>query len=120
MTNKMYLVLGDWSDDGHGKSDKILVNVSHNVEQVRKAYEKSCKTLGFDIGEVCSDYEENTVSEKVMDILKTLNYPGYQSLMDEDSCLDIDTYVDLWFWVIGLCINDFKWSVAGDVIPCIN
>jgi hypothetical protein len=23
--NKMYLVLGDWSDDGHGKTDKVLL-----------------------------------------------------------------------------------------------
>ena len=34
----MYLVLGDWSEDGHGRSQKILVNVNKSVSEVQQAY----------------------------------------------------------------------------------
>ena len=29
----MYLVLGDWSDDGHGKYDKVLVESKKSVDR---------------------------------------------------------------------------------------
>jgi hypothetical protein len=33
--NKMYLVLGDWSDDGHGKYKKILVKCNKTVKEIQ-------------------------------------------------------------------------------------
>ena len=32
--NKMYLVLGDWSDDGHGKYDNILLQSNLSVKEI--------------------------------------------------------------------------------------
>jgi len=45
--NKMYLVLGDWSDDGHGKYEKVLVEVNKTIEEVQNAYKNSCKLTGI-------------------------------------------------------------------------
>jgi hypothetical protein len=47
--NKMILVLGDWSDDGHGICRNILVEVNKDVADVRQAYKDSCKltTISF-------------------------------------------------------------------------
>lgn len=42
----MYLVLGDWSDDGHGKHDKILINSNIDVATIQQAYKDSCKLTG--------------------------------------------------------------------------
>lgn len=44
--NKMYLVLGDWSDDGHGKYDKVLVESNKPVKDIQDAYKASCKLTG--------------------------------------------------------------------------
>ncbi len=43
----MYLVLGDWSDDGHGKYEKILVETNQPVEKIQQAYKDSCKLTGI-------------------------------------------------------------------------
>lgn len=51
--NKMYLVLGDWSGDGHGKYDKVLVESNKTVKEIQEAYKASCKLTGvsFNINE---------------------------------------------------------------------
>jgi hypothetical protein len=51
--NKMYLVLGDWSDDGHGKYEKVLLKSNVDVAVIQQAYKDSCKLTGisFNINE---------------------------------------------------------------------
>lgn len=44
--NKMYLVLGDWSDDGHGKYEKVLLESNLSVTDIQNAYKASCKLTG--------------------------------------------------------------------------
>lgn len=44
--NKMYLVLGDWSSDGHGKSEKVLVESNKTVKEIQDAYKASCRLTG--------------------------------------------------------------------------
>ncbi len=42
----MYLVLGDWSGDGHGKSEEVLLQSNVNVKTIQQAYKDSCKLTG--------------------------------------------------------------------------
>jgi len=42
----MFLVLGDWSHDGHGQTDKVLLESNFPVEVVREAYIDSCRLTG--------------------------------------------------------------------------
>lgn len=44
--NKMYLVLGDWSGDGHKQYDKVLVESNKTVEEIQDAYKASCRLTG--------------------------------------------------------------------------
>lgn len=52
-TYKMYLVLGDWSKDGHNQSEKVLVETNQPVENIQQAYKDSCRLTGisFNINE---------------------------------------------------------------------
>lgn len=57
------LVLGDWSDDGHGKSETIVVGSNLDKDEVFKAYQKGSKKLGFNfIDKIAADYEDNWLS----------------------------------------------------------
>lgn len=38
------LVLGDWSDDGHGISKDFLFECNYDVHKIRQAYKDSCKS----------------------------------------------------------------------------
>lgn len=41
------LVLGDWSEDGHGISKDVLIGCNcSNVNDIRNAYKASCRKLG--------------------------------------------------------------------------
>lgn len=40
------LVLGDWSKDGHGKTEDFLFDCNYDVKLIRQAYKDSCKKLG--------------------------------------------------------------------------
>ena len=43
------LVLGDWSEDGHGKSKDFLFDCNYDVSKIRQAYKDSCKKLGISL-----------------------------------------------------------------------
>jgi len=85
--NKMYLVLGDWSDDGHGKHDKILLESNVSVKDIQDAYKASCKLTGVSFNHnedftetnrdweeadryrIACEYEDSLLSPFVFDIL---------------------------------------------------
>ena len=136
--NKMYLVLGDWSDDGHGKHEKVLVEVNKNVEEVQNAYKASCKLTGIsfnngedytekgrhweDIGkyQIAVEYEEARLSKEVEEILVKHGCPS--DILDaykEEPYQD--TYVSLWFWFVSLSLSDMKYKLVEDnSVPNIN
>ena len=67
LNNLWEIPIGDWSDDGHGKCDWFIVKSNFTVEQAREAYFKSVEKSGIDIcKEVACEYEDNSVSEKVV------------------------------------------------------
>ena len=72
---KMYLVLGDWSDDGHGKTDKILLESNKPVEEVQEAYRNSCKLMKIDFHDhddgICVNYEQNSLTVEQVNVLKS-------------------------------------------------
>jgi len=43
--DRMYIVLGDWSDDGH--SEKVLIESNKTVSEIQDAYRSSCNLFSF-------------------------------------------------------------------------
>ena len=139
--NKMYLVIGDWSYDGHGKYEKILVSVNKEVIKVQEAYKSSCKLTGISFNHsgdftgkeeerglkeagkyrISAEYKDNSISKEVEAILCEYNYP--MSKFDNyKDCFYLyqDSFVDLWFWFVGLSLPDLEWKKVEDDIPVIN
>lgn len=57
------LVLGDWSDDGHGKTEIITIRSNLDHVAVDEAYDEGSKKLGFNFADtVCVDYEDSSIS----------------------------------------------------------
>lgn len=66
----LQLVLGDWSFDGHKQTDAILLNTNLTKDEVNEAYSLAIKKLGFNfIEEVCSEYEDNLLTQNHLDLL---------------------------------------------------
>lgn len=137
--NKMYLVIGDWSSDGHSKSEKILVEVNYNVKTVQDAYKKSCKLTGISFNHnddftgknynyrearryhIASEYEQGMeLSEEVMEILDE-HQIDYQRILEYWDG-DVKGFVELWFEFTRLSLPGLQWKFPDvkDEIPCIN
>jgi hypothetical protein len=60
---KIKFTLGDWSGDGHSIRETFIVNSNMTVQNVREIHFKSEEVLGFDIGDICSEYGESWISK---------------------------------------------------------
>ncbi len=146
---RMKLVLGDWSDDGHGKSDIILLTSNYPVEKVQQAYRDACKLTGvaFSADEylkppikevkhrVATNYEERLMSHEVFielskfgfaEFLKSINNGCLDDFKvdEEDGCFSIeivDNYTEIWTWFVTLSLPDLILKkIPDDLVPAIN
>lgn len=129
---KMYLVLGDWSDDGHGKYEKILMESNLSVLEVQEAYKKACEITGIEFNhnedytkrnrdwkkradyQVCVDYEDSELKPKVKKIL--IKY-GIKVDMDNENW-----FTDLWIDFVKIARPDLELKRADKTkdFPVIN
>ncbi len=96
LMRKVRLTIGDWSNDGHEKSEYFIYSVNKDVTELREAYKNSCKLTGVQFNHsenytglaeldekmcICVQYEENQPSKKAVDALKAHG-------------IDVDKYFD--------------------------
>jgi hypothetical protein len=145
----MYLVLGDWSNDGHGKYEKILLGVNVPVDVVQQAYKDSCKLTGvsFNDGEeytgknqtykevndytIAHNYEEPTIPIKAFNKLqkfglteKMLADWDTDDLIENEDNRPIrictEVFVMLWIWFVRLSNPKIELEGVENDIPYIN
>jgi len=78
MTRTGTIAIGDWSDDGHGKSQELIVKmIGEDVSNARlsKAYKEAVNSIGVDIEELFGDYEKSDIS---FEDLKKICDSGYR------------------------------------------
>lgn len=69
-TYSFSIPIGDWSDDGHGKCEYFYATATKPFKDVCLAFKAAKKKLDFSPEEVCSEYEENEVTEEAIELLK--------------------------------------------------
>lgn len=73
------LIVGDWSDDGHGKTDVIRIKSNLSQKKLAKAYDKGTKKVGYNfMNEVAAEYEDGTISHNQYTRLKELGFDKYE------------------------------------------
>ena len=96
--------LGDYSRDGHGQFDDYIVESNKPVEHLRELHFSCIETLGFDIGDMCRDYEDNQLDESIFDILREHNILDDESLYllqtNEYTIGDPDELLGIWLSVL--------------------
>ena len=60
--SRFILTIGDWSDDGHGKAEDFQVEADVDLEEVRRLYLLSRDAADTHPENVCSEYEEPSLS----------------------------------------------------------
>lgn len=106
------VVLGDWSDDGHGKTETYVIKTNLSGKELEKAFKAGVKKSGFDITEHCGDNEDYAIPDDLYDYFEKAGVV-FDSIQDEPGnhfcCTDDFFHVYMKTCEIG---NDtLKWSV---------
>lgn len=112
---QMRYTIGDYSDDGHGKTDVLSIAASHPFEEIKKAYAKSVQSTGIDfIDVVACGYENRTYPlKKFMELgldQETANFENFGDSQDQSSEIGAITspehYLLLITWFCKLSLPD--------------
>jgi hypothetical protein len=126
LSNTIDLVMGDWSDDGHGETEQVTIKSNFNKIWIDRAYESASDILGFCfINEVAKNYEEPYIdNELIIKLREVLEEPNLlDGVIDEHAeCIGIDSYeyLDIYLKIIKLGDPDFKYKIIGDNNEQIN
>ena len=97
MPTTIRLVVGDWSGDGHDKTDGFIFRTNWPKESAIKAYTKGAKILGFDLhSDYCNGYQDSGIPEEA---IATLEKNG---LLDREK--------DEWYEDEGYLIGPTMWA----------
>ena len=77
---KCKIITGDWSNDGHGKTRTIEVEITsdHTVEQLQANYKKNCDRWGYTLGNVVERYEDSRIPEGLIRKMQADSAPSAQ------------------------------------------
>lgn len=107
--------VGDWSDDGHGKCAYYIVESAKSVKEVREAHFKAQKVCGFDIGDICREYGEQSFSDNVRRKLEDI---GFDLQIEEIEYLTHRDIVNVWVFLLNHVDESLKLCILD--IPSIN
>lgn len=106
--------IGDWSDDGHGKCSWFIIKSNRDVNSLRELHFSCINTLGFDIGDICTEYGEDRISPEIIEILKETKI---RSDIDED--YSPNEIFQLWLDILSYLDPTFNYVIERESIPSI-
>lgn len=131
MERVVKLVFGDWSDDGHGKTDTVIVKLSGqdvSDEALEASRVKSDEDFGQNLLDLFSNYEDNTISPELYQALVEDGFGGSdgeddfiiyvvgQGVAEEAKYLSA---LEVFLYWLGRNIEDFNYEVLTDEYPTL-
>lgn len=141
------LVLGDWSEDGHGILKEVLIECNCNdVVDIQNAYKASCKKLGVQFNDdkdytgknlpygdphfIWTEYGDSNMSAVAYDILNKAgcfdgidieeNDDGRYYIESIEGCV-LEEHAKVIMNFISLSMpDDFTYQIVKNNYPCIN
>lgn len=137
MNNKFKITIGDWSDDGHGKSDEIIFESNATLKEMQDAYRQSCRTTGIQFHgydhrndysngiEICVNYEDSSPPIKAVDIMIAYGIIDISEYGDDFDKEDFyfdggEEFAEYIMKFIGISIPGFQFKKISDEIPPLN
>lgn len=137
---RFYLVLGDWSEDGHRLSDKLLMEANKGLSEMRQAYKDSCKKTGVSFNHnedftgkernhkiaaqyhVCTELEEGTLTQEIRNVFEEYECPYLEEATKDEWIMEKKVFADLLMWFISLSLPGLEWKQIPivDETPVLN
>lgn len=115
------LVAGDWSDDGHGKTETLEVEVYgvQNTQDLIRAYELGCERVGIEsLEQFCQNYEQNEFPTNLLEALERVSQEqGYPYIildiepgLGDTYCLTPEGYLQAYLVLTTIGNSSIKYS----------
>lgn len=118
---KFKMPIGDWSYDGHGSCFDFTVECTPTtIGYIRDVHFNIEKITGINIGEVCSEYEDATVSGEVLQKIKDTGFKsGGEDLPEVEWYPSAEELAELWCFLLNKVNPDLNATIIPDTIPSI-
>lgn len=125
------LTVGDYSRDGHEKSEVLLFSCSHSKNQLQAFYTSASVNYKLDLKKQCSEYKNDSFTvlfyKKLLEVFKddpiVNTLIGAEVPLDEDdpdAFIAPDTYAELYLHIAKLACSDLVWESKSDTTDNIN
>ena len=127
---KYQIILGDWSDDGHGKTRDVFVEIpdEFSTEVLKSNFDFNVEKLGFNpLTDLFNSYEDWEVPEKYFKALVDNGFDNFDGTTVEDwdgfiapgwppyddrLYVQEDGEIYILMFFIGHGLKDFTWGIA--------
>lgn len=134
MEHAFKINIGDFSDDGHGKNEVIIVKSTKSVQDVLNAFISSGRKLGIVEGDnkypeflIAQDYEDTSLSNEYAEALRTAGIEFEDITFndadeDEEPQYHINGVHDMVHLVMRIAQKelDFEYQIDNKSIPSFN
>lgn len=108
--NTLNLVLGDWSGDGHSKTDTVTIETNLSKKEVWEAYSAGAKLIGVDLcNSVAAEYEDNKICRD--DVAKFAD-AGYECEIDDYNSIYTEEFTALFLFTVSKGRPDFVYEIC--------
>lgn len=119
------LVVGDWSHDGHGKTQLVTIRSSLSGTEIEEAYKNGVKIIGFDLIEcVAANYEDSGIDAEYERKLRAagvdLDSTVEKTYDRTEWSLWTDSYAELYLFFVKTGNPDFKFEFLNHDESNIN
>lgn len=121
--NLIEFPIGDWSKDGHNQCDYYVIETTKTVPELRNLHFKCKDVLGFDIGDIACDYEDDELSVGIANILLkagVICQEFYDDILNEDmDNLYSEDIIAIWLDTLKYLDNTFEYKIVNRRLPSI-
>lgn len=121
--NRIQLVVGDWSHDGHNMTCDVFVECSLSRSELEDAFNKGVKKLGVNLTKYCEAYEDSSIPKDVylkiaaVDPSLTRSKDGDTGTLKREDDVDFNytddqEYATLWMLTAKAGRPTMEWTLA--------
>lgn len=116
LNNVIKLVVGDYSYDGHGQTDSIVIKSNLTNKEMVEAKVIGEKKINFKLDKFCKNHEDNVIPfkefKKLIDagLIKEMDW--YESDEEEDLYADPAIFADIFLFLVKLGNEKFEYKIS--------
>lgn len=118
--NLLALRIGDWSRDGHERTEDVVVRVNKSPMAIEKAYRDGVAICEVDIEKLVEDYEAWDIPSKELrmlhrhGILRDWNFDEESLSQDFSLYCEHDKYAEIYLRIAQLGAADLKYEMLKE------